>query len=111
MTIVEPMRLQGNDKISRKYYLLRCQKGHCYPVSEDYLRAGRLRTCKMCNHPAILEADPEFATWFVDPSIPENGRADVMTKQIFIVSDAVKSYAAKASTTFTSGGRFRVRIA
>ena len=65
------MRLQGNDKISRKYYLLRCKKGHCYPVSEDYLRAGRLRTCKMCNHPTILEADPEFATWFVDPSIPQ----------------------------------------
>ena len=70
MTVVDSLRIQGKNGVLRKYYMLRCEKGHQYPVGESYLKAGRLVTCKKCNHPTIAERDPEFAKWFVDSSIP-----------------------------------------
>ena len=70
MTVVGMSRSQRGGHIWRKYYNLRCEKGHEYEVNEEYLKSGRLRTCKRCNHPTILEADPAFAAWFVDPAIP-----------------------------------------
>ena len=70
MTVVDSLRIQGKNGVLRKYYMLRCEKGHQYPVGESYLKAGRLVTCKKCNHPTIAERDPEFSKWFVDSSIP-----------------------------------------
>lgn len=70
MTVVGMLRIQREDKVFRKHYTLQCEKGHQYDVKEEYLKAGRLRTCKKCNHPPIIDSDPDFAAWFVDPSIP-----------------------------------------
>ncbi len=70
MTVVDRTRIQHADQVFRKQYLLQCEKGHQYGVMEEYLKSGRLKTCKKCNHPTILEADPEFAAWFVDQAIP-----------------------------------------
>lgn len=70
LRIVERLRVVGKDGISRKKYRMECPVGHRYLVSEEYLKNGRLRTCKMCNHPVIAQVDPEFAKWFVDPSVP-----------------------------------------
>lgn len=70
MTVVDRTRVQREDQVFRKQYTLQCEKGHRYGVMEEYLKSGRLRTCKKCNHPVIMEADPEFAAWFVDQTIP-----------------------------------------
>ena len=70
MTVIGKLRIQRSDKINRKHYTLQCERGHQYNVNEEYLKNGRLRTCKRCNHPVIIESDPAFATWFVDSSIP-----------------------------------------
>lgn len=70
MTVVDRERVCLDGRVFRKKYVLQCPRGHRYPVKEEYLKTGRLRTCKMCNHPTIAESDPEFATWFVDPAIP-----------------------------------------
>lgn len=72
MTVIDRSRSDSQNKISRKQYTLQCEKGHQYPVKEAYLKAGRLRTCKKCNHPTITEMDPAFAAWFVDPAIPRS---------------------------------------
>ena len=71
MTVVESSRVYSAG-VWRKCYTLECGKGHRYQVKEEYLKRGRLRTCKMCSHPPIVETDPEFAEWFVDKTIPEN---------------------------------------
>lgn len=70
LTVVDRTRVQRKDKVFRKHYTLQCEKGHQYGVKEEYLKSGRLRTCKKCSHPTIMEADPEFAAWFVDQAIP-----------------------------------------
>lgn len=70
MTVIDRSRLHSQNKIFRKQYTLQCEKGHQYTVKEAYLKAGRLKTCKKCNHPTIVETDPEFAAWFVDQTIP-----------------------------------------
>ena len=70
MTVVDRLRIQRGDMVFRKHYTLECGKGHRYNVKEEYLKAGRLKTCKKCNHPPIIEADPEFAAWFVDQRLP-----------------------------------------
>lgn len=70
MTIVDAAEIQWKDKRYRRLYTLRCERGHQYDIDESYLKAGRLRTCKKCNHPTIMETDPEFGGWFVDSAIP-----------------------------------------
>ena len=39
MTVVDSLRIQGKNGVLRKYYMLRCEKGHQYPVGESYLKA------------------------------------------------------------------------
>lgn len=69
MTVIDRSRTYSN-QVFRKQYTLQCEKGHQYTVKEAYLKAGRLKTCKKCNHPVIIETDPAFASWFVDQTIP-----------------------------------------
>lgn len=70
VTVVDRFRIQHADQIYRKQYMIRCEKGHQYPVDESYIKNKSLATCKMCDHPPIIETDPDFATWFVDRRVP-----------------------------------------
>ena len=84
-TMVLVDRFDTYNDVGKHYrkYTIRCPKGHEYTVDEYYLKAGRLKTCKLCNHPPIINSDPEFAKWFVDPTIPETRSHSVHDKADF----------------------------
>lgn len=70
MAVIARQKVERKPDHFRKYYTLRCGRGHQYEVGESYLQQGRLRTCKHCHHPPIAETDPDFALWFAEPQIP-----------------------------------------
>ena len=66
MAVIARQKVEKKPDHFRKYYTLRCGRGHQYEVGESYLQQGRLRTCKHCLHPSIAETDPDFALWFAE---------------------------------------------
>ena len=70
MTVIDRKRIFSAG-VWRKQYTIQCRRGHQYDVKEEYLKTGRLQTCKKCSHPPIVETDPEFAFWFADQDVPK----------------------------------------
>ncbi|MFR6229327.1 MAG: hypothetical protein ACLUNJ_24275 [Enterocloster sp.] len=70
MAVIARQKVEKKPDHFRKYFTLRCGRGHQYEVGESYLQQGRLRTCKHCFHPPIAKTAPDFALWFAEPQIP-----------------------------------------
>lgn len=84
MIIVDRERAKRQDGIYRKYYDLKCPKGHQQRVEESHLKARGMKTCSKCTHPSIAESDPDFAKWFADPLIPQRLSKNSHEKADFI---------------------------